>query len=127
MCGCFSCCDFPDDGQAQWRILARVGDIFGTYGVAVHGRIVEPGQVDRGDNILTNVQADRIENVLAEGTERAHAAEQILAMGLHRSKLTTIRFRRLGERLELWRAGLRFVGCLTGEQRHAAHSNAAQL
>ena len=71
------------------------------------------------------VQVDRVQNVLAEGAELVHAAKQILAVGLHRSELATIRHGRLGQRLELWSIMLRLVGSLAGEQGHAPHSNAA--
>jgi hypothetical protein len=50
-----------------------------------------------------------------------------LAVSLHRSELATIRLRRPRQWLELLRATLRFVDSLAGEQRHAPHSNAAQM
>ena len=69
MRGRFSCSDLTDDGQAERRILASFCHVLGTHGVAVHGRIVESRQIDRGNDVFADVQADCIENLLAEGPE----------------------------------------------------------
>ena len=62
-----ACSDLTDDGQAERCILAGFRHILGTHRVAVHCGIVESRQVDRGDDVFADIQADRVENLLAEG------------------------------------------------------------
>ena len=57
----------PTTGRLSGALLAGFRHILGTHRVAVHGRIVESRQVDRGDDVFADIQADRVENVLAEG------------------------------------------------------------
>ena len=67
MRGRFPCGDLTDDRQAQRRVLARFRHVLGAHRVAVHGRIVEPRQVDRGNDVFTDVQVHCIQNVLRKG------------------------------------------------------------
>src|SRR5687768_7331490 len=74
--GCrFAGSDLTNNGQAERCVLAGFRYILGTDCVAVHCGIVESRQVNRGDDVLADIQANRVENLLAEGPEWVHAAE----------------------------------------------------
>src|SRR6188768_1863222 len=103
--------DLTNDRQAQRVILGSFCYVFSTYGIAIHGRVVESWQIDRGNNVLTNIQVHCVKDVLAEGPQRGHTAEQVLPMSLHGAQLAPIRFWWLREWLEFWRRKLRFFAC----------------
>src|SRR5215212_8179890 len=58
--------NLADNRKTQRRMLRRLSHILGAYGVAVHGRIVESWEVDGGNDVLTDVEAYCIQDVLTE-------------------------------------------------------------
>ena len=51
--------DVSADGQDDRVLAARTGELTGPHGVAVHRRVVEPGQVDQGRDVLGQHQPQR--------------------------------------------------------------------
>ena len=51
--------DVSADGQDDRVLAARTGELAGPHGVAVHRRVVEPGQVDQGRDVLGQHQPQR--------------------------------------------------------------------